>query len=274
MQTCRKGVVQVKEFGKGNYKITYCNQLVTGKRPPSKTLVKKGEGNHVEKLGHSISRSKSKVLEYALCNDWVWFVTLTLNPEKYQRDDLQTFISDLGQFIRNQRKKFGIEIKYLLIPELHKDGKNWHMHGLFSELPINDLEPHPLPKLLKKGYLNWSAYEKKFGFNSIGQIHDPVKCSMYIVKYITKNVENPQVDLNKKLYYNSRGLNTAKKIAEGQLIKPLNICFDFEGPFCKATFVDTIEWFKDYYKEYENYEIPESPGRDFQGEEYGTAALD
>ncbi|WP_270655793.1 rolling circle replication-associated protein [Eubacterium callanderi] len=203
-------------------------------------------------MAHSLSRTKSQVLEYALCNDWNWFGTFTLNPKKYKRDDLDTFIKDLGQFIRDQRKKYQMDIKYLLIPELHKDGKNWHMHGLLSEIPYQDMEPHPLKKLSEKGYISWGSYCQKFGFNSLGPIRDNIKTALYITKYISKNLDNTSIKVNKKMFYSSRGLKKAEKIKEGQLTKPLDFPMAFEGLYSKSTFVDSIDWFKDYFKEFEN----------------------
>ena len=251
MQTQRKNVVQIKKFGENNYKITICKQLIKGKKDP-KQMVKKGQGGHDKKMAHSLSRTKSQVLEYALCNDWNWFGTFTLNPKKYKRDDLDTFIKDLGQFIRDQRKKYQMDIKYLLIPELHKDGKNWHMQGLLSEIPYQDMEPHPLKKLSEKGYISWESYRQKFGFNSLGPIRDNIKTALYITKYISKNLDNTSIKVNKKMFYSSRGLKKAEKIQEGQLTKPLDFPMAFEGLYSKSTFVDSIDWFKDYFKEFEN----------------------
>ncbi len=41
--------------------------------------------SYEEKLANSISRSRQKVFEYAYCNDWDWFVTMTLDPKKYEQ---------------------------------------------------------------------------------------------------------------------------------------------------------------------------------------------
>lgn len=255
MQTLRRNVVQVKKYS-DYYKVTICKNIVSGKIEESDRQLrnwhKKGEAGNDKKLDHSLSRTKTQVLEKALCNDWNWFCTLTLDGSKYKRDDLDRFIKDLSQFIRDKRKKYGIEINYLLIPELHKDGVNWHMHGLFSDLPLEEIEPHPLKKLSLKGYVNWSAYERKFGFNSLGAIRDNVKCSLYVTKYISKSVKCTPVALNKKMYYCSRGLKTAPKVAEGQLIKPINFDVAFEGLYSKSMFVNSIEWFREYFKEFDD----------------------
>ena len=121
------------------------------------------------------------------------------------------------------------------------------MHGLLSELPWDDIEPHPVQELSEKGYVNWAAYEKKFGFNSMGVIRDPVKCSMYITKYITKDLDRSVTALDQKLYYSSRGLKTAEVVEQGRLTEPLDFHMDFEGLYSKSQFVDSYEFFKKYY---------------------------
>ena len=40
--------------------------------------------HHDEKLDSSISRTKRVILEKALCNEWDWFCTLTISPDKYK----------------------------------------------------------------------------------------------------------------------------------------------------------------------------------------------
>ncbi|MEG2311513.1 MAG: hypothetical protein RSB72_02310 [Bacilli bacterium] len=245
MQYKIKNAVQIKKFS-DYYKITVCKNITKGKK--STKFVPKGKGGNNKKLSNSISRSKKQVLEKALCNEWLWFATLTLDPKKYVRDDLKTFIKDLGQFIRDQRKKYkDVKIKYLLIPELHADGKNWHLHGLFSDIPIADIEPHPLKKLSEKGYINWVTYQDQFGFNSLGAVKDPVKCSMYITKYISKDLDKAVTALDQKLYYCSRGLKTAEIVAQGRLTQPINFKMAFEGLYSKSQFVDDYEFFKCYY---------------------------
>ncbi|WP_195539246.1 rolling circle replication-associated protein [Eubacterium maltosivorans] len=240
-----KNAVQIKKFA-DYYKITVCKNITKGMKTTRHTP--KGKAGNTEKLSQSISRSRKQVLEKALCNEWHWFVTLTLDPKRYERDNLKIFIKDLGQFIRDYRKKHtAFQIKYLLIPELHADGKNWHMHGLLSELPWDDIEPHPVRELSEKGYFNWAAYEKKFGFNSMGAIRDPVKCSLYITKYITKDLDRSVTALNQKLYYSSRGLKTAEVVEQGRLTEPLDFHMDFEGLYSKSQFVDSYAFFEKYY---------------------------
>lgn len=78
------------------------------------------------------------IFELALCNDWEWFVTLTLNPEYHDRKDLKSYKKKLLTWIKNYNRTQKTNIKYLLIPENHQDG-SWHMHGLMMGIPEEHL---------------------------------------------------------------------------------------------------------------------------------------
>ena len=175
----------------------------------SVTHKKKGTVN-TKKLLANLSRAKNKVQEYALCNSFDYFVTLTIDKLKYDRYDLKKYYKDLGKMLSNYNKIHDSKIKYILIPENHKDGA-WHMHGLISGI---------LPKHLtsnENGYLSWSQYSKKFGYMSLSKIKDKKKVSSYITKYITKSLSAQMDNLGNNLYYCSKKLNTAWELKRGVL---------------------------------------------------------
>lgn len=192
------------------------------------TYKEEGENNYDTRLRNSISRARSKVFEYAMCNDFDYFVTLTLDKNKLDRYDLKEFIKKLGQFIRDMRKKYKSDIQYLLIPEMHKDGA-WHMHGLMKGIPEEHLT------INEYNYLTWEDYVNRFGYISISKVQDKLACSKYITKYITKDF-GQGIDKGSKLYYASRGLKTAKKIKEGILseIEILSINWQYENEYIKS----------------------------------------
>ena len=70
-----------------------------------KEHLKRERNINENKLENNLSRAKSKIFQYAMCNDFEYFVTLTLDSKKYDRYNLSKFIKDLGQMIRNNRKK-------------------------------------------------------------------------------------------------------------------------------------------------------------------------
>lgn len=199
------------------YKVVNFKCTLPRLSPPVKSDTPKYE----DKLIQSLSRARRIVLELALCNDWAYFCTFTLDPEKYKRDDLPNFQKDFSQWIRDQRKKykklgFDFPINYVFVPEEHKDGA-WHMHGLLS-----DLTPFIIPfyceymqgkfvpsDLIEGGYFNWPDYQKKFGYCSLGKIRNKVATSFYISKYISKQIDNCKLPPNAHAFYASKGLNRA-----------------------------------------------------------------
>lgn len=195
-----------------------------------------------ERIAQSVSRTRSKIFELALCNPFKWFVTLTLDSEKRDRNDLSAFRKAFSQFVRNENKKRskGQKIEYLVIPEQHKNGA-WHMHGLFMGLTDADLVRNGY------GYLDWPAYRKRFGFFSCSAIKSHEACSKYITKYVTKDIkQSTRLEGGQHSYYASQGLKrrevlelrSSEKIPffDGDL--PQN--WDFENDFVKICWA-TIE---------------------------------
>ena len=179
------------------------------------------------KRENNISRARRAVWELAMCNPWEWFATFTLDAGKYDRHDLERFRSDLAQWVRNRRRLSGLEIRYLIVPEMHRDGA-WHAHGLLSGCgPELVRFAHPAPrKLVEGGYYDWPRYREKFGFCSFGPVRDHGAVSAYITKYVSKSfaadAERSRAgELGKHLYYASQGLARGELVYRGSLVKDL-----------------------------------------------------
>lgn len=215
---------------------------------PKKSYSDKNTVNDV-KLLNNLTRAKNKILEYALCNPWDYFVTLTINKDKHNRYDLPTFYNKFTHFIRNNYNRKGCKIDYLFVPEKHKNGA-WHLHGFIKGLPDDALYefklsqkiPHYIRNKIKNGELiyNWLAYADKFGFNDIEPIKSHAKASYYVTKYITKDLQHNVTKLGGKLYYNSLHLQRAEVVAKGEYKGSL--VFDFANDFCKC---NTLAYTKD-----------------------------
>lgn len=191
-----------------------------------------------EKLDNHISRARTKIFEYAICNDFDYFITLTLRDD---RENLPKFIKDFGQLIRDERKRTGSNIQYLLIPEQHKDGKSWHMHGLIKGISENEMI------INKYKYLDWPRYSEKFGYCSIGKVKSKIAVSKYITKYIVKALDvNLRVEKEKKLYYVTRGLKVAEKVKEGHLTSRQleKITFNYENEYIAKLELNGLQFLK------------------------------
>ena len=146
----------------------------------------------------SLSRTKRNIRELALCNDFEYFATFTVNSEncdRYSLNDVQDKLKKVLHKIKRNNKDFA----YLIITEKHKDGA-FHFHGLVKG--INDLFVND------NGYLFSKIFNDELGFNSFSKIKDYTKCCNYITKYITKDcIKNS----HNQIYISSRGLKKATR---------------------------------------------------------------
>lgn len=217
----------VKDYGGKGAKLTLLKCVrtkgieETGSRPPPAP----GSVND-DKLECNISRARSKVFELALCNEWQYFSTFTIDGKKFGRYDLEAYHKAFAQWLRDCRKK-GICIRYLIIPEQHKDGA-WHEHGLISGIPLEylrlfDPETERLPKYIRdklfdgQAIYDWPAYRSKFGFCDFEPVRSVEAVSKYVTKYITKDLARSVTDIGAHMYYATQGLQRAEVIKKGFL---------------------------------------------------------
>lgn len=214
--------MNIRYYDTAIYKYGDSYKIVYLKRFQGDTYKIKEFDNEEKKVGdkylNNIIRAKSTVLGLSLCNDWDYFCTFTLNPQKYNRYNLDNWRKDFTQWIRNQRRITGDDWQFILIPELHKDGA-WHMHGLIKGCSWDKLVKfkrgvHPL-SLVNAGYRYHDGIFNKFGFNSFAKIKSKQAVSRYITKYITKDMATCGIMLGNHLYYCSRGLKKPELIKQG-----------------------------------------------------------
>ena len=201
-------VATLKQYG-NRYKVTWnASELSKGV-----TVERRQRGTNTDKLDNNIRRAKNKIKEYALCNEWDYFVTLTLDKTKQDRYDIKDYIKRLGKMINNLNSRTHANIEYVLIPEQHKDGA-WHMHGLIRGIPREALvKAHKGNR--KREVYNWTIYSEKFGFSDLEPVEDREKVASYITKYVTKEMTKSIKEMNAKSYYASKGLQTSKVIKKG-----------------------------------------------------------
>lgn len=192
------------------------------------------------KFENSISRTKSQIYEYACCNEWEYFVTITIK-DKYGRYDLDDFRQKFTQWLRDNYNKKGQKIQWLFIPEKHKDG-GWHMHGLINglqegkdlqEFTTNMHLPYSILDRIKQGVkvYNWPAYADKFGYCTCEPIKNIDAVCKYITKYICKDLSETIQEVGKHMYYCSRGLNKSKLLEVGSIRTDKTVLWDFKNDY-------------------------------------------
>lgn len=198
-----------------------------------------------ERFANSLSRSKSRVFELAMCNEFTHFCTFTQDEKKRDRFDLKEFRKDFAMLVRNlnRGRDENAKIKYLLIPEQHKDGA-WHMHGLLMGLTTEDLReftlaerlPERIRKQIAKGVkvYDWTRYRRAFGYFTCTEVQSGVGCAKYITKYISKDLQKTVCESGEHLFFASQGLKSRDVIIKQCFDKCPFEKWDFENDYVKV----------------------------------------
>lgn len=196
------------------------------------------------RFSQSISRTKSRVFELAACNEFQHFCTFTQDEKLRDRFDLSDFRKDFAQLVRNINRGRETKIKYLLIPEQHKNGA-WHMHGLLSGLQPDDLRPFGLseniPERLKKmirggtAVYDWTRYRRAFGYFTCTEIESREACAKYVTKYISKDLQKTVREGGEHLFFASQGLKGRQTLIKN-CADPCPVeKWDFENDFIRIS---------------------------------------
>lgn len=170
-----------------------------------------------DNIERSRRRAAVALRDLALCNDWTWFVTLTLDPSKVDRYDPKEVTKRLNRWLDNRVRKNGLH--YLIVPELHQDGA-LHYHGLFDDaLPVTDSGTISRPGdkkprrprskrrreqwLAEGGHVVYNLPSWSLGFSTaIGLYGERLAAINYVSKYITKATQKAAG----RWYYHSSNL--------------------------------------------------------------------
>lgn len=154
-------------------------------------------------INSSLSRTINTIYDLASSNVWDWFLTFTFDSKKVDRYDYDLCYSKLSKFLNNLKNKKCADLKYLVVPEYHKDGAV-HFHGLISGVSDDFFEHSGI-----KDIYNFTPY--KFGFSTATKVQSTHKVSNYITKYITKDLI---VNSKRKRYLCSKGLMRPEIVCE------------------------------------------------------------
>lgn len=164
-------------------------------------------------LKKRVKERKEKIIDIAFCNNWLYFITLTFDtknkeyfPNGYSHE---TAIELLKKWINNQHHK-NKNMRYILVSEFHKESGNLHFHGLFNNVNwsfSSAINPHTGKEIIQNGCKVYNLNDYKYGFTTISEIKDTRKVSIYLSKYITKDLISLK---NKKVFWYSRNLNRPK----------------------------------------------------------------
>ncbi len=133
-----------------------------------------------------------------------------MDPKKINRTDYDEISDRLKKWLNNIKHNYCPDLKYLIVPELHKDGKSYHFHGLMADIKGLTLIDSGKKFQNKFGEMVkiYNLKEFPYGFTNFQKISKPERVTKYITKYISK--ELCAVTEGKKRYWASRNLNKPK----------------------------------------------------------------
>lgn len=155
----------------------------------------------------SVSRARTvqQMYEITRANRWEYFLTLTFDRNILDSSDYNLITLKVSKWLNNLRYRYAPDLKYILVPELHKDGVHYHFHGLLSN--IGDIKLM-YSGIQKKGMKIYNLANWKYGFSTVSKVRDNSRVASYITKYITKDLCT--VTKNKKRYWCSKNCDKAK----------------------------------------------------------------
>lgn len=165
----------------------------------------------------SVNRTIQTIYEYAYANEWEYFVTLTFDPDKVDRNNYKDVMKKACNWCKNMHNRYAPDLKYLLVPELHKKG-GYHIHALMSDCGDMTFVDSGRVAIGKRAYKRTSNNEHyptiynlenwKYGWSTATSVKDSAKTASYITKYITKELV---LDIkNSRRFYPSNNLQCAQ----------------------------------------------------------------
>ena len=159
------------------------------------------DGAATRSLYVSRNRTIQAIYKYARQCFWDYFVTLTFDPAKADRFDFVECHKKVKKWLSHQHDRFAPELKYLFVPEQHKNGA-WHYHGLVAD--VDDMVFKDSGHVTKTGQKIFNLSGWHFGFSTATAVTDTDRVSNYITKYITKDL--CEVARGSSRYLRSRNL--------------------------------------------------------------------
>ena len=155
-----------------------------------------------ENLIRALRRARTKVVDYALCNDFEYFGTITISDDKFDtaRPDLVLEALQAKFHVYQLRHS---DFKYLFTAEYGEKTKRLHFHILVSGIETFANE---------HGHTDCHLFRDNFGFCNIQKIGDTeadkLQSSLYCSKYISKQ----SIRIGHRYFYCSKGLKVPDRL--------------------------------------------------------------
>lgn len=212
-------------------------------RKEKNEVVSDNEKDIQRSIQQSVARTKKTIYDYAKMVEWQWFVTLTLSPDKTDRTNYSECSYKLRKWLDNVKQTKSDNFKYLVIPELHKDKKSYHFHGLFADVGNMRFALSDNDYAKEKEIYNITDY--RLGFSTATKIKDLKRVTSYITKYVTKEIIET-VPVGRQRYYVSKSI--LKPVIQWLTLTDKD--FEIYKQHCKeqAIYIDRKKIENEYYQ--------------------------
>lgn len=161
--------------------------------------------NSEKSLNISVNRSKKNLYKIARANNWEWFCTLTFdrkednkfNHKVIDSSDYEQVSKTFTKWINSIKRSICPDLKYLAVPEYHKDKKHFHFHLLIANTGDLEFIPSGIKDCTGSEMYNIIGWE--YGFSTATKVKDNGRVTNYIGKYITKDLMN-KIKYKKRYY--------------------------------------------------------------------------
>ncbi len=182
-----------------------------------------------------MNRTKNKIYEIARSNKWEYFITLTFNPEKINSKNYDYVVETVRNWIKKLKRDFAPDLYYLLVPELHADGKKWHFHGILGN--IGNIQFTDSGHKAGQDII-YNISQFPYGFSTATKVKDSNRVSAYITKYITKDL--CAVTEGRKRYWVSK--NVKRPAVTDYNMTPEEITMMLEDISEDVEYIKTLEY--------------------------------
>ena len=201
---------KIKTFADGSQHVKYHNYISTkgnAKKESSGVLT---EEERKRKRYNNLYSTKQNLIDLAYHNaletPWQYFITLEFNANEIDYKNYEKVSELLSKFLDNLKHQ-NKDMRYIMVPEFHPTTGGVHFHGLLSNVPNLKLKeainPNNNKIIRKNGSVIYNLINYKLGYSTISEIKNQEAVSVYMAKYMTKQL----IDLNyKKRYWSSKNL--------------------------------------------------------------------
>lgn len=155
-----------------------------------------------DNLRRALGRARKSVVDYALCNDFEYFGTITIDPKKYDVDRPDLVQKAISAALHSYQQTHP-NLKYIYTAEYGKKTKRLHFHFLASGLEtfINE-----------KGKPDCHLFRDNFGWCQISKIGDTPEDKLYSSLYCSKYISKQSIRVAHRYFFNSHGLKKPDKL--------------------------------------------------------------